>query len=72
MLLTMDIGNTNLTLGLYEGAEQLATGARSCMEDESRLQFLGLLEHTDCNRDQLPGVMRVSRAWLAQAKINSG
>ena len=47
MLLTIDLGNTNLTIGLYEGETlihhwRLATeDAR--MPDEYGLQFLGLL-----------------------------
>ena len=57
MLLTIDIGNTNITLGLYEGKElgprwRLAT-AYDHMPDEYGLQLLGLLEHaghTRCNR----------------------
>jgi type III pantothenate kinase len=49
MLLTIDIGNTNITLGLYSGKElgprwRLAT-AYDHMPDEYGLQMLGLLEH---------------------------
>ncbi|OGN90096.1 MAG: pantothenate kinase [Chloroflexi bacterium RBG_13_48_10] len=49
MLLTIDIGNTNITLGLYEGEDlgprwRLAT-AYDHMPDEYGLQLLGLLEH---------------------------
>ena len=49
MLLTIDIGNTNLTLGLYEG-EQLGAHWRLAtdhnrMPDEYGLQFLGLLQN---------------------------
>jgi type III pantothenate kinase len=49
MLLTIDIGNTNITLGLYNGKElgprwRLAT-AYDHMPDEYGLQLLGLLEH---------------------------
>jgi type III pantothenate kinase len=49
MLLTIDIGNTNITLGLYEGKElgprwRLAT-AYDHMPDEYGLQLVGLLEH---------------------------
>ncbi|HLC05134.1 MAG TPA: type III pantothenate kinase [Anaerolineales bacterium] len=52
MLLAIDIGNTNITLGLYPEKEithawRLAT-AHERMPDEYGLQLLGLLEHADC------------------------
>jgi type III pantothenate kinase len=60
MLLTIDIGNTNLTLGLY-AREQLGPHWRLAtdhhrMEDEYGLQFLGLFEHTNITPDQLTGI----------------
>ncbi len=60
MLLTIDIGNTNLTLGLYHGQElgprwRLAT-AYERMPDEYGLQFLGLLEHAGFKPDQISGI----------------
>ena len=49
MLLAIDIGNTNLTLGLYRGEERVAAWrlatAHERMPDEYGLQLLGLLEH---------------------------
>jgi len=64
MLLTIDIGNTNLTLGLYEGGQlgahwRLATD-HARMPDEYGLQFLGLLEHADCRQDCLTGIALAS------------
>ena len=64
MLLTIDIGNTNLTLGLYEGETlgphwRLATD-HARMPDEYGLQFLGLLEHAQCNEDCLTGIVLAS------------
>ena len=64
MLLTIDIGNTNLTLGLYEGEIlgphwRLATD-HARMPDEYGLQFLGLLEHASCGQDCLKGVVLAS------------
>src|SRR3990172_5981362 len=52
MLIEIDIGNTNITLGLYPEKEithawRLAT-AHERMPDEYGLQLLGLLEHADC------------------------
>src|SRR5574337_1180148 len=49
MLLAIDIGNTNITLGLYEGDKpgprwRLAT-AHERMPDEYGLQLVGLLHH---------------------------
>jgi type III pantothenate kinase len=64
MLLTIDIGNTNLTLGLYEGDERgsnwrLATD-HARMPDEYGLQFLGLLERAECGKDCLTGIVLAS------------
>ncbi len=64
MLLTIDIGNTNLTLGLYEGSElgarwRLAT-VSDRMPDEYGLQILGLLQHGGCAPRQLDGISLAS------------
>ena len=60
MLLTIDIGNTNITLGLYLGNKlgshwRLGTDLER-MPDEYGLQILGLLAHSECSIDQLEGV----------------
>jgi len=60
MLLTIDIGNTNLTLGLYQGEElgarwRLATDHER-MPDEYGLQLLGLLQHVGCHPGELTAV----------------
>ena len=60
MLLTIDIGNTNLTLGLYQGEVlgprwRLATD-HDRMPDEYGLQILGLLEHARVDPADLEGV----------------
>ncbi len=64
MLLTIDVGNTNLTLGLYEGKElgrhwRLATD-HARMPDEYGLQFLGLLENAGRGPDGLEGISLAS------------
>ena len=64
MLLTIDIGNTNLTIGLYEGDQlgshwRLATD-HNRMPDEYGLQLLGLLEHAGCALDRLTGICLAS------------
>lgn len=64
MLLVIDIGNTNLTLGLYEGDRlgprwRLAT-VHDRMPDEYGLQFLGLLTHAGCNPEDLTGICLAS------------
>lgn len=64
MLLTIDIGNTNITLGLYEGEElgprwRLATN-HSRMPDEYGIQFLGLLGHGGIKPDQIDGICMAS------------
>lgn len=59
MLLVIDVGNTNITLGLYQGdqrqgAWRLAT-VLNRMPDEYGLQLLGLLAHASCRVDEIDG-----------------
>ncbi len=60
MLLTADIGNTNITLGVYQGekrigAWRLAT-VHNRMPDEYGLQLLGLLSHAGYEPSDLKGI----------------
>lgn len=64
MLLAIDIGNTNLTLGLYQGKTlgprwRLAT-VHDRMPDEYGLQFLGLLTHSGCAPADVQGICLAS------------
>jgi type III pantothenate kinase len=64
MLLTIDIGNTNLTLGLYDGETlgprwRLAT-AHERMPDEYGLQIIGLLNHAGLMPSDLHGICLAS------------
>ncbi|GJQ36333.1 MAG: type III pantothenate kinase [Anaerolineaceae bacterium] len=64
MLLTIDIGNTNLTLGLYEGGKfgahwRLATD-HNRMPDEYGLQFLGLLQNAGKTIKDIEGISLAS------------
>lgn len=64
MLLTIDIGNTNITLGLYEGDTlgahwRLATD-HNRMPDEYGLQFLGLLQNAGKTLDEITGISLAS------------
>ncbi len=64
MLLCVDIGNTNITLGLYEGDElgprwRLATDHER-MPDEFILQLLGLLTYAGLDRTSVRGVSLAS------------
>jgi type III pantothenate kinase len=64
MLLTIDIGNTNITLGLYEGKDlgprwRLAT-AYDHMPDEYGLQLIGLLEHAGFTPEDITGICMAS------------
>ncbi len=64
MILTIDVGNTNLTLGLYEGDKlgahwRLATD-HNRMPDEYGLQFLGLLQNAGKTLDDIKGVSLAS------------
>jgi type III pantothenate kinase len=75
MLLTIDIGNTNITLGLYEGAElgprwRVAT-AHERMPDEYGLQFHEMLEFADLTPDVLEGICMASVVPPLTAKIEA-
>ena len=64
MLLTIDIGNTNLTLGLYEGDKlgahwRLATD-HNRMPDEYGLQLLGLLQNAEKTLSEITGISLAS------------
>ncbi len=64
MLLTIDIGNTNITLGLYQGEKlgprwRLAT-VHERMPDEYGLQFLGLISHAGYSPEVLTGICLAS------------
>ena len=64
MLLAIDVGNTNVTLGLYEGDKlnphwRLATD-HNRMPDEYGLQFLGLLQNAGKSIKDLTGISLAS------------
>ncbi|MFN3490921.1 MAG: type III pantothenate kinase [Anaerolineales bacterium] len=64
MLLVIDIGNTNLTLGLYDGDTfgahwRLATD-HNRMPDEYGLQFLGLLQNAGKTVKDISGISLAS------------
>ena len=64
MLLTIDIGNTNITIGLYENDRlgprwRLATDHER-MPDEYGLQIMGLLSHTERSPSDLTGICMAS------------
>jgi len=64
MLLTIDIGNTNITLGLYEGETlsghwRMATNHES-MPDEYGIMMSNLLEHRGVNSKDLEGICMAS------------
>ncbi len=64
MLLTIDVGNTNITLGLYHGQElgprwRLAT-VHDRMPDEYGLQLLGLLSHAGHDPKDISGICLAS------------
>jgi type III pantothenate kinase len=73
MLMTIDIGNTNITLGLYDGKElgprwRLAT-AFDHMPDEYGLQLLGLIEHAGHNAASVDGICLASVVPPITSKI---
>lgn len=60
MRLVIDLGNTNITLGLFHGQSlgprwRLATDHER-MPDEYGFQILGLLQHGNCELSQLKGI----------------
>lgn len=64
MLLAIDIGNTNITLGLYQEEKlgprwRLAT-VHERMPDEYGLQLVGLLQHAGCTPLDVSGVCLAS------------
>jgi len=64
MLLTIDVGNTNLTLGLYEkdqlGAHWRLATDHNRMPDEYGLQFLGLLQNAGKTLSDIGGISLAS------------
>jgi type III pantothenate kinase len=64
MLLAIDIGNTNITLGLYDGDKLLhhwrLSTVHERMPDEYGLQFFGLLAHVSCEPKDLSGICMAS------------
>lgn len=64
MLLTIDVGNTNITLGLFE-KEQLGPRWRLAtdhdrMPDEYGLQMIGLLSHVKVSKEEITGICLAS------------
>jgi type III pantothenate kinase len=64
MLLTIDIGNTNITLGLYRDQDllvawRLATDHER-MQDEYGFQILGLLQHAGFQPEDIHGIALAS------------
>lgn len=64
MLLTIDIGNTNISFGIYQGDDlgprwRVSTD-HDRMPDEYGLQILGLLAHQNVSPDQLTGACMAS------------
>lgn len=73
MILTIDIGNTNITLGLYEGEElgprwRLATD-HDQMPDEFGIKFLGMLNHEGFGPRHLTGICLASVVPPLTSKI---
>jgi type III pantothenate kinase len=64
MLLVVDVGNTNITLGLYEGDTlgprwRMATD-HNMMPDQLGLQFVGMLAHARIPVEELHGICLAS------------
>lgn len=64
MLLTIDVGNTNITLGLYEegvlGPHWRLATAHERMSDEYGLQIVGLMAHAGLTPASLTGICMAS------------
>ena len=64
MLLAIDIGNTNITLGLYQGNQlgprwRLATDHER-MPDEFGVQFVGFMSHAGLHPQEIKGICLAS------------
>ncbi|MEK6220817.1 MAG: type III pantothenate kinase, partial [Chloroflexota bacterium] len=64
MLLTIDIGNTNITLGLYTGETlgprwRLSTDHNQ-MPDEYGIKFLAMLNHAGYKQEDITGICMAS------------
>jgi type III pantothenate kinase len=73
MLLAIDVGNTNLTLGLYQEGQlgprwRLAT-EHERMPDEYGLQFVGLLDHAGVPAGDISGICLASVVPPLTSKI---
>ena len=76
MLLVIDLGNTTLTLGVFDQSElkhhwRLTTD-RNRTEDEYGLQMLGLLENCDMNSSSINAIVLSSvvpplTEWVVRA-----
>ncbi|HEX9922918.1 MAG TPA: type III pantothenate kinase, partial [Anaerolineae bacterium] len=65
MLLTIDIGNTNITFGVFNDSEALEyhwriKTDRERLADEYGIMMLGLMRHEGLNFDQIRGVAMAS------------
>ena len=64
MLYTIDIGNTNITIGLYDGEERVAAWRMATvhdrMPDEYGIQMLAFIEHAGYTIDNIRGVSMAS------------
>lgn len=64
MLLSIDIGNTNITIGLYEkdqlGPRWRLSTDHERMPDEFGLQILGLISHIDRSPAEISGICMAS------------
>jgi len=73
MLLTIDIGNTNLTLGVYDGGDlgprwRMATN-HGQMSDEYGISFLAMMEHSGISPKDLHGISMASVVPPLTSKI---
>jgi type III pantothenate kinase len=73
MLLTIDVGNTNITLGIYEGDKlgprwRLATN-HSLMPDEYGIKFLAMLRHANLYPKDITGICMASVVPPVTGKI---
>jgi len=65
MLLTIDIGNTNITFGLYDGSQSLKHHWRiktdhDRLADEYGIMILGMMRHEGLKYEQIKGVVMAS------------
>lgn len=76
MLLTIDVGNTNITMGVFDGEKLLGTfrmtTKRPRTSDEYGFMICGILEHRDIHAKEIDAVIIASVVPDIMHSLTSG